>query len=97
MTDELRAFAGRLRTSLLAAVRGLAIGLLAVVANPVLFVLTLVSLLLIPVLGLGFAIFPVVTDVTRVRMNVARWLAGRSGVPIARPYRPIPPGAAYGT
>jgi signal transduction histidine kinase len=97
MTEELRALALRLRSSLLAAARGLAIGLLAVATNPVLFALTLVSLALIPVLGLGFAVFPVITDMVRVRVNLTRRLATWSGVPIARPYRPTPPGAGYGT
>jgi signal transduction histidine kinase len=97
MTGEVRAVAGRVRAGLLAALRGLAIGLLAVTTNPLLFVLTVVSLALIPAFGLGFAIFPVITDLVRVRVNLTRRLATWSGVPIARPYRPIPPDAGYGT
>jgi signal transduction histidine kinase len=97
MTDELRAQAARLRPSLLAAARGLAIGLLAVTTNPVLFGLTLLSLVLIPVLGLGFAVFPLVTDLVRMRANLTRRLATWTGVPISRPYRPVPRDAGYGT
>jgi signal transduction histidine kinase len=86
-----------LRVGLPTAARGLAVGLLAVTLNPVLFVLTLLSLLLIPVAGLGFAAFPVITAIVRWRANVSRRLAARSGVPIAVPYRPQPPSAPFGT
>ncbi len=80
------------RDGLPAAARGLAVGLLALTLNPVLFVLSVVSLALIPVAGLGFAAFPVITAVVRWRANLSRRLAAWSGVPIAAPYRPVPTG-----
>jgi signal transduction histidine kinase len=80
-----------------AAARGLAVGLLAVTLNPVLFALSVVSLALIPVAGLGFAAFPVVAAAVRWRANLSRRLATGSGVPIAVPYRPLPPDVPYGT
>ena len=82
------------RDGLPAAARGLAVGLLALTLNPVLFVLSVVSLALIPVAGLGFAAFPVITAVVRWRANLSRRLATWSGVPIAVPYRPVPTGRA---
>jgi hypothetical protein len=80
--DELVA---TVRESCLAAVRGLAVGLLAAIANPILFALFVLSLALIAVLGLGFATLPVVVSLLRWRTNLTRRLAGWSGVPIARP------------
>ena len=85
------------REGLPAAARGLAVGLLALVVNPVLFVLSLVALLLIPAAGLGFAVFPVVAAVVRWRANLSRRLAAGAGVPIAVPYLPVPADAPYGT
>jgi signal transduction histidine kinase len=85
------------RAALPAAARGLAVGLLAVGLNPVLFLLTLLSLLLIPVAGLGFAAFPLIIAIVRWRANLSRRLATWSGVPIAASYRPLPPDAAFGT
>ena len=73
-----------------AAARGLAVGLLALVLNPVLFVLSVVALLLIPAAALGFAVFPVVTTVVRWRANLSRRLAAGAGVPIPVPYQPVP-------
>lgn len=85
------------RAGLPAAARGLAVGLLAVTLNPLLFVLTLLSLVVIPVAGLGFVAFPMITDVVRWRANLSRRLATGSGVPIAVPYRPLPPDTPFGT
>ena len=84
------------RDGLPAVPRGLAVALLALTVNPVLFALSVVSLALIPVAGLGFVAFPIVTTVVRWRANLARWLAARSGVPIPVPYRPVPEDAGYG-
>ena len=58
---------------------------------------SVVSLVLIPVAGLGFAAFPVITAVVRWRADLARRLAAWSGVPIASPYRPMPPDTPFGT
>lgn len=80
-----------------AVLRGLAVGLLAITLNPVLFVLSVVSLALIPAAGLGFAAFPVMSAVVRWRVNLSRRLAAGSGVPIEVPYQSVPAGVHYGT
>ena len=85
------------RSAALAAARGGAVALLALCFNPLLFVLSVVSLALIPAAGLGFAAFPVITAIVRWRVNLSRRLAGASGVPIAVPYQPLPPGTPFGT
>jgi signal transduction histidine kinase len=88
----------RLRPGLLAAARGLAVGLLSVSTNVVLFVLSVVSLALIPALGIGFVVFPLVTLAVRWRANLHRRFAGWSGVAIPAAYRPLPAdGGAIGT
>jgi signal transduction histidine kinase len=66
-------------------VAGLALGV-----NLPLFVLSVVSLALIPVLGLGFALFPAVTVLVRLSVGWQRRIAGWFGVDIPRPYRPVP-------
>ena len=71
------------RDGLPAAARALAVGLLALIGNPVLFVFSVLALVLIPVGGLGFALFPVITTVVRWRVDLSRRLASASGVPIA--------------
>ncbi|GAA1737291.1 sensor histidine kinase [Luedemannella helvata] len=97
LRQRLDALAPLWRDGLPAMARGLAVGLLAVTLNPVLFALSVVSLALIPAAGLGFAAFPIVTSVVRWRANLSRRLAARSGVPIPVPYRPVPARAVYGT
>jgi signal transduction histidine kinase len=76
--------------------RGLAVALLSLSVNIALFVLFVVSLALIPALGIGFATLPVVARANRWRADLHRRLAAGSGVPIAVPYRPMPQ-APYGT
>lgn len=76
---------------------GLAVGLLSLTTNIALFVLTVVSLMLIPVLGIGFAMFPMVTALVRMSANAQRRMAPWAGVEIPRPYRPRPQGEAVGT
>jgi signal transduction histidine kinase len=65
-------------------------------ANLPLFILSVVSLALIPVLGLGFAFFPVVTALVRPAVGLQRRMARWFGVDIPRPYRPVP-AVPYGT
>ncbi|MDY7090833.1 MAG: sensor domain-containing protein, partial [Actinomycetota bacterium] len=74
--------------------RAMAAGGLAIVLavlNFPLFLLFLVSLLLTPVLGIGLVALPAVTALIRIKAGLARSVAGRHGVSIARPYRPRPP------
>jgi signal transduction histidine kinase len=73
--------------------RAVAGGVLAVglsLTNIPLFLLFVLALVLTPVLGLGFALLPPVTALIRARANLARHLAGRWGVAMPRPYRPLP-------
>jgi signal transduction histidine kinase len=81
----------------LAALQGLAVALLSLTTNVALFALSVVSLALTPVFGIGFALFPVVTALVRLSTGLQRRLGRWSGVPIARPYRPLPEGANLGT
>ncbi len=81
---------GTARTGALAAGRGLLIGVLCVSLNPILLALSLVSLGLVPVAGLGLHVFPVITRIVRWRTNLARHTAGWSGITIPTPYRPAP-------
>ena len=76
--------------------RAVGVGALAIVltlANLALLLLFVFALLLVPVFGAGLALLPRVTRLVRARADLARRLAGRWGVPIARPYRPRPEGA----
>ena len=82
---------------LVSAVRGLAVAVLSLAANIVLFVLSVTSLALIPALGIGFAMFPMVTAAVRWRANLQRRIGLWSGVTIPSPYRSIPPDATIGT
>jgi signal transduction histidine kinase len=66
------------------------------VLNAPILVLWLVALLLSPVPGLGMMLLSVVTAVVRWRADLERRLAGRAGVRIARPYRPVPERARFG-
>ncbi|MGK5678419.1 sensor histidine kinase [Actinoplanes sp. URMC 104] len=77
--------------------RAMAAGLLAIVLavlNIPLFVLFVLSLVLTPVLGIGFVLLPAVTALVRLRADAARRIAGWHGVTVARPYRPRPAGLA---
>ena len=69
-----------------------ALSVVLAVLNFPLIVLFVVSLALTPVLGLGLVLVPLVTRLVRLRAGLTRTLAGRWGVPIARPYRPEPVG-----
>jgi signal transduction histidine kinase len=62
----------------------LALGGLAVL------LLTVLSLILVVVPGVGLLVFSGVTQLVRVLADLERRAAGRSGVPIPRPYRPEP-------
>jgi signal transduction histidine kinase len=96
--SSVRAFVRqRIRPGALAAVQGLVVALLGLAVNPVLFVLSVVSLALIPAFGIGFALFPAVTVLVRWSAGAQRRLAGWSGTPIASPYRPVPDDARLGT
>jgi signal transduction histidine kinase len=78
-------------------VLGLVVAVLSLATNAALFALSLVSLVLIPVFGIGFALFPAVTALVRLSTGMQRRLGRWSGVPIATPYRPLPEGAQLGT
>ncbi|PWU57018.1 sensor histidine kinase [Micromonospora sp. S4605] len=86
-----------LRPGAIAAVQGLALALLCLTTNVALFALSVVSLALIPVFGIGFALFPVVTALVRLCLGAQRRLARWGGVPMATPYRPMPADAQIGT
>ncbi|MGW5667610.1 histidine kinase [Micromonospora sp. NPDC003776] len=88
---------GWLRPGAVTAAQGLLIALLALTTHVALFVLSLASLVLIPVFGVGFALFPVITAVVRGVTGLHRRLAGWSGVPMPAPYLPAPAGAQFGT
>lgn len=75
-------------------VRAVAGGVLSValaVTNIPLFVLFVLSLVLTPVLGIGLVLLPLVTALIRGRARLSRRLSATFGMPIARPYRPMPP------
>ncbi|MFE9658057.1 histidine kinase [Micromonospora sp. NPDC006431] len=86
-----------LRPGAVAAVQGLAVALLSLTTNVALFVLSVVSLALIPAFGIGFALFPAVTVLVRASLTLQRRLSRWGGVPIASPYGPVPAGAGLGT
>ncbi|WP_407698995.1 sensor histidine kinase [Streptomyces katsurahamanus] len=80
----------RVRTASVAAVQGLALALLALIGSVTLFVLTVVSIVLIPI-GVGVFTTPAVLGLVRAhagrrRLLAARWAALR--IPAA--YRPFP-------
>ncbi|MGC5018179.1 sensor histidine kinase [Micromonospora sp. DT47] len=85
------------RPSATAAVQGLAVALLSLTTNIALFALSVLSLVLIPAFGIGFALFPMVTALVRLSTGWQRRLARRGRVPVATPYRPRPAGADLGT
>jgi signal transduction histidine kinase len=74
----------------LGAVGAGALALLLAISNFPLLVLWLVSLVLSLIPGLGLVTLPLMTAVVRARADLQRRLAARSGVHIARPYRPRP-------
>ncbi|SCF34790.1 Signal transduction histidine kinase [Micromonospora viridifaciens] len=87
----------QIRPGAIAAGQGLAVALLCLTTNVALFVLSVVSLALIPVFGIGFALFPVVTVLVRWSLTLQRRLSRWSRAPIASPYAPVPAGAQLGT
>ncbi|TQL98640.1 signal transduction histidine kinase [Actinoallomurus bryophytorum] len=79
-----------IRTTALAAVRGLGLALLAMVGSLVLFILMVVSISLTPVV-IGVVLVPLVARLARSHANLRRRLAYRwFGVEIKEPYRPKP-------
>jgi signal transduction histidine kinase len=79
-----------IRTTALAAVRGLGLSLLAMVGSLVLFILMVVSISLTPVV-IGVVLVPLVARLARSHANLRRRLAHRwFGVEIKEPYRPKP-------
>ncbi|GIF05972.1 sensor histidine kinase [Actinoplanes siamensis] len=64
--------------------------------NLPLFVLSVATLILGVVPGLGMVLFPLVTQLVRARADLARRIAAGSGVAIARPYRTAPERAVLG-
>ncbi|SCG40032.1 sensor histidine kinase [Micromonospora inositola] len=98
MDSSLRAVVRQqIRPGALAAVQGLAVALLSLTTNALLFALSVVSLALIPVFGIGFALFPAVTVLVRLSLRLQRRLSRWCGLPIATPYRPVPADAQFGT
>ncbi|MER7457482.1 histidine kinase [Micromonospora sp. NPDC126480] len=98
MDSSVRAVVWRLvRPGVVAAGQGLAVALLCLGTNLVLFALSVVSLALIPVFGIGFALFPAVTVLVRWALTLQRRLSRSSRAPIASPYQPAPAGAPLGT
>jgi signal transduction histidine kinase len=96
--SSVRAFVRQwIRPGALAAVQGLAVSLISLTTNVALFVLSVVSLALIPAFGIGFALFPAVTVLVRWSVGLQRRLAGWGGTPIASPYPPVPEDARLGT
>lgn len=76
----------------LAGVRALALTVLCTAASITLFVLTVVSVVLIPVLGIGLITTPWVLEGVRMQANLRRLLAAQwSDVRIPATYRPWPP------
>jgi signal transduction histidine kinase len=81
----------------LRAVAGGTLAIVLAVLNLPLFVLFLVALVLTPVWGIGLMLVPLVTTLVRMRADLSRRLAAGSGVPIGRPYRPMPEKAPPGS
>jgi signal transduction histidine kinase len=77
-------------------VNGLGLALLSVSTNLPLLALLIVTLVLVPVLGLGIVLFPAAVALLRWRTDVERRFAEYAGVRISRPYRPEPPGLRVG-
>lgn len=86
-----------LRPAGLAALHGLLVAVLSLTTHVALIALSVVSLALIPALGIGFALFPVVTAGVRLVAGLHRRVARWNGMPMETPYRPVPEGAQLGT
>ncbi|GAA4713138.1 sensor histidine kinase [Phytohabitans rumicis] len=81
-----------IRHRLVAAGQGLLVGVLFHAGGVVLLVLSIVSLSLISVFGVGILLFPLVVVAVRALANERRRLAKQwTGVEIPVPYRPRPP------
>ena len=86
---------GLVRTGLSAVADGVfAIGL--ALLNPAVAVLWLAGLLLSPIPVHGSELLGVATTVVRWRADLERRLSSRAGVPVRRPYTPLPAGAEVG-
>jgi signal transduction histidine kinase len=83
------------RRGVSSAIRGLVWGVVSVPLKIVLFVLTLVSLVVLP-LGLGLVLLPAVTAGVRALANRFRGSAAWIGVPIPVPYKVRPTRAPVG-
>ncbi|MFH8367388.1 sensor histidine kinase [Streptomyces sp. NPDC018031] len=82
--------------ALVTAVRGLVLTIMTLAGSITLFVLSLVSIALIPT-GVGLFTTPLVIDLVRAHADNRRRLAHEWGqVSIARPYRPVPEGLRGG-
>jgi len=86
-----------IRPRFVRALQGLVIALFSLTANIALFALAVASLALIPVVGLGFAMFPAVMEAVRWRAEIQRRFARWSDVDIPSPYRPPPHDAPIGS
>ncbi|GIJ19787.1 sensor histidine kinase [Micromonospora lutea] len=86
-----------MRPGVLAAVQGIVVASLCLTLNVALFVLSVVSLALVPVLGIGIVLFPAVTMLVRWALWGQRRLSRWSPTPIASPYQPMPTGVRLGT
>ncbi|GLW28625.1 sensor histidine kinase [Actinoplanes regularis] len=84
-----------IRDGLRSVLAGLIVIPLAALNLP-LFALSVATLILGVVPGLGLLLFPLVTLLVRARADLARRLGAQSGVTISRPYRPMPDGARLG-
>ncbi|MFD0742337.1 sensor histidine kinase [Phytohabitans flavus] len=94
MNEELTAWIGR---GLAASVRGFMLGVAFFVSGLTLLVLWIVSLSLLPVLGVGILLLPLVTVAVRALADERRRLAGQwSGVEIPSPYKPRPSMESFG-
>lgn len=87
----------RVEGALLAAARGLALAIPALVGGIVLLVLSIVSLALIPI-GIGAFTTPVVLTAVRAHAKMRRRLSAEwGGMQIPEPYRPFPSDMRRGT
>ncbi|MFJ9318981.1 sensor histidine kinase [Streptomyces globisporus] len=86
----MKVFSGRLRSSALAAGRGLFLSVVGLAVSITLFVLAMLSIAFIS-LGIGVFTTPVVLEAVRKHANQRRlWAATWSDVRIPVPYRPFP-------
>ncbi|MFF8440074.1 sensor histidine kinase [Streptomyces californicus] len=86
----MKVFSGRLRSSSIAAGRGLFLSVVGLAVSITLFVLAVVSISFI-LLGIGVFTTPVVLEAVRKHANQRRlWAATWSSVRIPVPYRPFP-------